>query len=113
MSKKIETIRPYGETEIDAHAAKVGGRRNLRELSILTDDDMEFCYLVKMPSRAVVNAIMQYESKKDWLGQQKVLMGCVLEGDKEAYEYDGRVYGELIAQIGSMADGVKGSIKKL
>lgn len=110
---KLEVVRPYGESEIEAHAAKVNGRRNLRELSIVTDDGFEYRYLVKMPGRAVVNAIMQYESKKDFAGQQKVMLGCVLEGDKAAYEFDGRIYGELIVQIGEMANGVKGSIKKL
>lgn len=112
MSKKVETIRPYGETEIDAHAAKVGGRRNLREVEIESEDCV-FAYLVKKPSRAVMQAVAAAEEKKNLDQVQKLLLGCVLEGDKDAYEYDGGIYMKLLEEIGGLVTEAKSSIKKL
>lgn len=111
MEKQV--IKPYGQTEIDNHAAKVGGARNLREIIIETDDDMEFHYLVKKPSRSVIQAITDAEKKKDINVQQKIILGCVLEGDKEAYEYDGAIYSQLLSKVGQLMESAKGTIKKL
>jgi|SRR5690625_88807 len=116
MSKEqntLEVVRPFGDAEIEAHAAKVGGKRNLREVIVETDDGYAFHYLVKKPSRAVIQAIVQHEGKKDVNAQQKVMLGCVLEGDKEAYENDGGVYGSLIGKIGELTQTAKADIKKI
>lgn len=108
-----QVIRPYGDTEIENHAAKVGGRRNLREISIVTDDNLEYCFLVKKPGRNVIQAIADAEQKKDINTQQKIILGCVLEGDREAIEHDGAIYGELIKSIGKLLESAKGNVKKL
>lgn len=109
---KNKEIRPYGETEIDDHAAKVGGRRNLREI-VIDSDGCKFCYLVKKPSRAVMQAISVAEQKKDVNKAQKILLGCVLEGDKDGYEYDGNIYIELLEQIAQLGEKTKSAVKKL
>ena len=111
MENKI--IKPYGDTEIQAHAAKVGGMRNLREIVVDTDDGMSFHFLVKKPGRSVIQAIAHAEKKGDIDTQQKLIIACVLEGDKEAYEYDGAVYGQLLENIGQLLETAKGTIKKL
>lgn len=111
--KKLEVVRPFGDVEIEAHAAKVGGKRNLREVIVETDDGYAFHYLVKKPSRAVIQAIVQHEAKKDITAQQKVMLGCVLEGDREAYENDGGIYGSLIGKIGELTNKANADIKKI
>jgi hypothetical protein len=113
MSKPKITIRPYDDVKINEHAAKVGGFRNLREIVLETEDNEEFYYLVKKPSRAVMQAVAQYENKKDIDGVQKLMLGCVLEGDKEAYEFDGSLYAKLLEKISELLNDTKGTIKKL
>lgn len=111
--EKLEIVRPYGESEIETHAGKSGGKRNLREITVTTDDGYQFVYLVKKPSRAVIQAVTEAEHKKDLTSVQKLMLGCVLEGDKDAYEHDGAVYSSLLEQIGNLVNSVKSDIKKL
>lgn len=111
MEKEI--IKPYGDAQILEHAAKVGGKRNLREIVIDTDDDVSFHYLVKKPGRSVIQAVAHAEKKGDIDTQQKFIIACVLEGDKEAYENDGAIYGQLLENIGRLLESAKGSVKKL
>src|SRR5699024_5639438 len=101
------------ETEITEHAAKVGGKRNLREVEVMTDDGYTFCYLIKKPSRPLMRAVTNKERKKDTDGIEKLMMGCVLEGDCDAYEYDGAIYSSLITLIGQLINTAKASIKKI
>src|SRR5690606_9636702 len=86
-----QVIKTYTQSDIDTHAAKCGGARNLREICITADDgEYEFWYLVKKPSKAVLEALAAEEAKKEKQNTsaiQKIMMGCVLEGDKEAYEH--------------------------
>jgi hypothetical protein len=110
---KNKIIKPYTESHIDEHAGKVGGRRNLREVIIHTDDDCSFHYLIKKPSKGVLQAVADYEAKKDIAGIQKVMMGCVLEGDKEAIEHDGAIYTDLLSKISELINSTKSEIKKL
>lgn len=109
--------RPFSETDIDAHAARVAGRRNLRVISILSDDgEYQFDYLIKKPSRSVMIAITDKKSKKEGADLNevaKLLFGCVLEGDKEAYEHDAAIYEELINKVSELAKSAEGHLKKL
>lgn len=115
--KKPTVVKPYSDEVIETHAGKCGGRRNLREISISVDDgDYEFHYLVKKPSRAVLEAVASEEAKKDRANLstiQKLMIGCVLEGDKEALEHDGALYSQLIKQIGELVTQSRGNLKKL
>ncbi|GLB51705.1 hypothetical protein NBRC110019_07440 [Neptunitalea chrysea] len=128
MEKKPTINKPFGDEAIQTHAAKVGGKRNLREVEITTDDgDYVFVYLVKKPSRAVMEAIADAESKgkattdkgqptkkiQDPGRVQKLLLGCVLEGDKDAYEYDGAIYTQLLKYVGELVKEARGTLKKL
>lgn len=109
-------IRPFTEEQIEAHAAKCGGRRNLREIPITTDSNEQFVYLVKKPSRAVMQALAEEEQKgdkKNVTTVQKLMLGCVLEGDKDAYEYDGAIYSQLLKSIGSLVKTAQSDIKKI
>ena len=113
--QKLEVVRPFGDAEIEAHAAKVGGKRNLREVIVETDDGYAFHYLVKKPSRAIVQAI-DFEGQKnvpDINRTHKLMIGTVLEGDKDAYEYDGSIYIRLIQEIGDLIEQSKADVKKL
>ncbi|SHH75126.1 hypothetical protein [Flavobacterium johnsoniae] len=112
----VEVIRPFTDAEIDAHAAKCGGRRNLREISVLTDNNEEFVYLVKKPSRNVLQAIAEESNKGDKKNItviQKFMLGCVLEGDKEAYEHDGSIYTDLLKQMSNLVKTKRSEIKKI
>ena len=115
--KPKEVIKPYTEEQINAHAAKCGGRRNLREIPVLADEgEYEFWYLVKKPSRSVLRAIAAEEKKKekaDTDAIQNLMLACVLEGDKEAYEYDGAIYTQLLKKTGELITQAKGELKKL
>lgn len=109
--------RPFTEADIDKHAARVAGRRNLRDISILTDGgEYQFDYLIKKPSRAVMTAVTDKKGKKDGEALNevaKLLLGCVLEGDREAYEHDGSIYEELINKVSELAYSAEGHLKKL
>lgn len=112
---KLEVVRPYGDAEIEAHAGKVGGKRNLREIVVETDDGYAFHYLVKKPGRAIVQAI-DFEGEKkspDTNRVHKLIISTVLEGDKEAYEFDGSIYMQLIQKIGGLIEQSKADIKKI
>lgn len=109
---KITQNKPYNESDIENHSGKVGGRKNLREISVVVDDE-EYCYLVKKPGRKEVQAITAATEKKDLNQVQKLTLGCVLEGDREAYENDAAIYLQLMQQIGSLVKAANSSIKKL
>ena len=111
MDKQV--IKTYGNAEIEAHALKVGGKRNLREVEIETEDNEVFVYLIRRPSRSVLMAITDAEKKGNVNSMQNVLMGCVLEGDKEAYENDGSIYLKLLSSVGSLVKSSSETIKKL
>lgn len=115
MSKEkieLKVVKPWTEDDKLEHAAKVGGMRNLIEVEVETDDGFQFCYLVKKPGRKEVQAIGAAAEKKDITTVQKITMGCVLEGDKDAYEYDGAVYVQLLQQIGDLVNNARSHIKK-
>lgn len=111
---QYKTVKPYGESDIENHAPKVGGVRNLKEITVYLDDEEEaFSYLVKKPSRAVVQAIGEAGAKKETNKVQKLMMACVLEGDKDAYEYDGAIYLQLVERISDLVEKAKSDIAKI
>lgn len=124
---EVNIIKPYGETEINEHAAKVGGRRNLREVSIRVNYEIietekgavekiggdEFFYLVKKPGRKEVQAVASAGQKKDTDLIQKITIACVLEGDKSAYENDGAIYANLLQQISQLIEEAQSGLKKI
>lgn len=106
--------KPFSKEVIDEHALKVGGKQNLREITILCEDDeVEYVYLVKKPNRAVIKAITDAKDKKNLNGVADLMLGCVLEGDREAYDNDGAVYEELLTQIGGLITKARGQVKKV
>ena len=113
MESKITIVRPYDNEAIEAHSAKCGGKRNLREVVISTDDNEQFHYLIKKPSRAIMQAVADYEKKNDINKIQSLMLGCVLEGDKEAYEFDGSIYVKLLESISKLVHQNKEELKKL
>lgn len=111
--EKLEVVKPFTDTEIEQHAAKVAGRRNLREVSIITDDGYEFVYLIKKPTRSVMEAITDKKKDNDLNAVAKLMLGCVLEGDREAYEHDGAIYEELLKAVAALISTAEGHLKKL
>ena len=113
--KVYEVIRPFDESAIDAHAAKCGGRRLLKEIEVITDDDYKFCYLVKRPTKDFIGAVQAKTkaTETDTPGIEKLMIGLVLEGDKQAYELDASIYTQLIKQIGGMLRSASSDIKKI
>lgn len=110
---QLHVVRPYTDADIEQYAGKVGGKRNLKEVVITTDDNYVFHYLVKKPSRSVLQAIAASESKKDTDAIQKLMIGCVLEGDKDSFEFDGAIYAQLLKQVGGLVNLAKGEFKNL
>jgi len=105
--------RNYTEDQILAHAAKCGGKRNLREIIITDDDGVQVAYLVKKPNRNVVLAVTAANEKNDTTGATKILIGCILEGDMELMDNDGSVFLELTENVSKLLSQTKGEIKKL
>jgi hypothetical protein len=108
-----EIQRNYTEEQILAHAAKCGGKRNLREIIITDDEGVQVAFLVKKPSRSVVQAITAENDKKNVNGATKIIIGCVLEGDRELLENDGSVFLELTGKISELLSQTKSEVKKL
>ena len=111
---KLEVVKPFDDSVFESHAGKVGGKKNLRLVSIkLPEDELEYVYLIKKPSRATIQALGEAGKKKDQDKAQKLLLGCVLEGDKEAYDYDGSIYVALLDKISKIAEQTKSDVKKI
>lgn len=115
MSEKTETkeviVKPYTAEAVAEHEGKVGGKRNLKEVVITDDEGVKYYYLVKRPSRNVVQASAEAMQKKDLKGQHKLALGCVLEGDMEIIEQDGVMFSELLARIQLIGSGITSEIK--
>lgn len=115
VTKKYTVVKPWDDAIVEEHAGKVGGRRLLKEITVTTDDDFQFVYLVKRPSRNVLMAIS--EKKKgndiDTGAVAKLMMGLVLEGDMSTVENDGAVYSELMKQLGQLVKTASSEIKKI
>ncbi len=113
-----EVIKTYSDAEKQEFEAKYG-KRNVVEFSIETDDNYTFMYLVKRPSKAVIQAIAEIENKpdnqklpKDVTNMQNLMEGCVLAGDKQAYEADAFIFTDLMKKIGGLLHRAKGELKK-
>jgi hypothetical protein len=117
MSEKTETkeiiVKPYTAEAVAEHEGKVGGKSNLREIIVTDDEGYDFYYLVKRPTRSVIQAITASNGKNDINGASKILLGCVLEGDMNAIENNGAMYLALVENITTLISGVKSEIKKL
>jgi hypothetical protein len=113
METKPNIIKPFTDETIAVHEAKVGGKRNLRLIELPDDDNNVYVYLVKRPTRSVIQAMTKAGSSNNTEAVAKVLLGCVLEGDVELLESDGSMYLSMIEMITSMVGGVKGEIKKI
>ncbi len=107
----MAVIKPYTDVQVAEHEAKVGGKRNLKEVIIKDDEGTEYCYLVKRPTRAIVQASAEAMQKNDLKGQHKLTMGCVLEGDMEVIEQDGVMFSELLARIQLIGKSITSEIK--
>ena|SRR5690554_6730338 len=109
----LQVIKLHSDSDIEQLAGTVGGKRNLREVVVTTDDGYQFIYLVKKPNRSVMQTIAEYEQKKDIAAIEKLMVGLVLLGDKDAYDHDGAIYTVLLTEIGRLVQTAKGEAKKL
>lgn len=104
-------FKTYTDVQVNEHEAKVGGKRNLKEIIVKDDEGSEYYYLVKRPTRAIVQASAEAMHKNDLKAQHKLTMGCVLEGDMEIIEQDGVMFSELLARIQLIGKSVTSEIK--
>ncbi|WP_417366894.1 hypothetical protein [Flavobacterium beibuense] len=109
----LEVVKPYNDEQIDAHAAKIGGRRFLKEIYVDTDDGYRYIYLVKRPSRSVIDAVAEKGKKEDVNGITKLMFGCILEGDMKALDNDASIYQVLIQKISELSRNAKAELKKI
>lgn len=116
---KYTEVKPWDDSVKTDHAAKCGGERNLVEIKIVTDDNYRFHYLVKRPTRTIVQAVAEIEAKpdakkepKDKTSIQNLMLGCVLEGDKSAFEHDASIYTALLKQISQLINKSRVDLKK-
>ena len=112
-------VKPWDDSVKTEHAAKCGGVRNLVEIDVITEDNYRFSYLVKRPTKTIVQAITEIEAKheskkepKDKTNIQNLMLGCVLEGDKDAYENDAAIYTVLMTRISQLVKQAKIDLKK-
>ena len=118
-TKQYEIVRPFDEAQIEDHAAKCGGRRLLKVIEVTTDDDYQFHYLVKRPSRAVLTAIAEKKkgngntAEMDVAAIEKLMLGLVLEGDRSALDNDGAISGQLLKKLGGLVSSATSEIKKI
>ena len=56
QEQKPEIVKLYNDTDINDFEAKVGGKRNLKEVIITDDAGVQFYFLVKRPTRQVIQA---------------------------------------------------------
>ena len=103
--------RPYSDVEIEEHAAKCGGKRNLKEVIITDDAGLKHAYLVKRPTKSVVQASAVASKSGDIIKGHKLAMGCVLAGDMEVIELDGVMFSELLARVQQIGKAVTSEIK--
>lgn len=107
----MAVFKTYTDVQVNEHEAKVGGKRNLKEIIVKDDEGSEYYYLVKRPTRAIVQASAEAMQKNDLKAQHKLTMGCVLEGDMEIIEQDGVMFSELLARIQLIGKSVTSEIK--
>lgn len=110
-NKEATVNRPYSETEVTDFHAKCGGKRNVKEVIITDDEGVKYAYLVKRPTRSVVEASIVAAQNKEILKGNKLAMGCVLAGDMEIIEQDGVMYSELLARVKQIGKEVTSEIK--
>lgn len=103
--------RPYTQDQILEHEGKVGGKRNLKEVVITDDEGAQHAYLIKRPTRSVVQASGEAVAKKDFKGANKIAMGCVLEGNQDLLESDGAIYATLLEAINKIGSKTTAEIK--
>lgn len=114
----INEIKVYSDAEKQEFISKLG-ERNIVEVSVYTEDKYKFMYLVRRPSKSVIQAIAELENKpesqkqaKDITSIQNLMEGCVLAGDKQAYENDASIFTVLMKEIGGLLHQSKADLKK-
>lgn len=114
----FKEIKTYSDDEKQEFISKLG-ERNIVEVPVYTDDKYQFMYLVRRPSKSVIQAIAELENKpenqkqaKDITSIQNLMEGCVLAGDKQAYESDASIFTVLMKEIGALMHQSKTDLKK-
>jgi hypothetical protein len=103
--------RTYSETEVKDHCIKAGGNRNVKEIVITDDEGKKYAYLVKRPTRAVVEASMVATKNGEIVKMNKLAIGCVLAGNMDVIDQDGQMFAELAARISQIGNKITSEIK--
>ena len=99
--------------DLEALKAKHGNK--LSELRITTSEEKEIVFVLKKPTRAVIEAIA--DTKNDPKGKISkssniMLQNCVVAGPMEELE-DGEVYATVLEAVGKLFTKASSEIKKL
>jgi hypothetical protein len=90
------------------------GASNIFEAAVESTDGENHNYIIRTPSRTVMDATAELGSKKDYKGANKVLISnCVLAGDDQALENDGGIYGALLEELAKLQRKKTVAVKKL
>lgn len=78
------------------------------------DDNQSASFIIKTPSRKVLDLVAHHGVKKDVFASNKALISnCVIEGDLELMESDGGIYTALLEQIQKLIKKKETEVKKL
>lgn len=104
MIKPFSAITP---DDIQDWKARYGD--NLSEVEI-----SNFRFVVKKPSRSVLDLMAQHGKKQDVVAVNKALVSnCVLGGDIDEMENDGGVYATMLEELTKLMEKKKAVVKKL
>lgn len=112
MANDIKHFRDITPEILQDWKARHGDR--LQHITVETADGLTAQFVVRPPSRSVVDLVGQHGQSKRIVEANKVLTAnCILGGDMELLEADGAVYAAIIEHIGAMMKKRAVSVKKL
>lgn len=90
------------------------GEDNISQIIIKTADDKTADFIVRKPSRPVVDAVAKHNAAKDTTAAAKSMINnCILAGDIEKMEQDGGIYSSLLVRLTEQIKSYDTEVKKL
>ncbi|RLZ08598.1 hypothetical protein [Faecalibacter macacae] len=98
----------------DLQALKAQHGNKLSELKFTTSEDQELTFVLKKPTRSVIEAIalLKSDSSKTSKASKIMLANCVVAGPMEELE-DGEVYATVLEVVGKLFTKASFEVKKL
>ena len=86
------------------------GEKNLRLATATDSDGEEFQFVLKKPSRAIVQALNACQGNEE-KAEKILIKNCIVEGDMEALD-DAEVYIGILEQCGKLFKKANVELKK-